>query len=119
MKARTHLVVETPRMLLRQWRETDRALVRDMCASEEVMRWFERTQTVAEADEFFERLRTRATNYRTRATKLKLAGGCTPAFGAEAMRPKAQPQCWILGSSRSGNLGCGPSLRCKTNRRGP
>jgi RimJ/RimL family protein N-acetyltransferase len=59
MKHKTEVIVETPRLRLRQWCEEDRALIRAMGADARVMRYFASTQNDAQSDEFFERMRTR------------------------------------------------------------
>jgi RimJ/RimL family protein N-acetyltransferase len=51
---------ETPRLIVRHWREDDREPLAAMNADPEVMRFFPSTLTRAESDTFFDRLQTRA-----------------------------------------------------------
>ena len=48
---------ETPRLLLRAWRETDRAPFAEMNADAQVMRYFQSTLTAEETDALLERIR--------------------------------------------------------------
>ena len=50
------MTIHTPRLLLRQWRETDREPWAAMNADPEVMRHFPSTQTRAETDAAFDRI---------------------------------------------------------------
>lgn len=51
---------ETPRLIVRHWREDDREPLAAMNADPEVMRFFPSTLTRAESDTFFDRLQSRA-----------------------------------------------------------
>jgi len=51
------VAVETPRLLLRAWRETDRAPFREMNADAQVMRYFPSPLTAEETDALLERIR--------------------------------------------------------------
>ena len=48
-------MIETPRLLLRQWRDADRPAFAAMSADAEVMRYFPGVQTAAEADALIDR----------------------------------------------------------------
>ncbi|WP_180087263.1 GNAT family N-acetyltransferase [Acinetobacter sp. YH12226] len=50
--------IQTPRLLLRQWQDSDTAPFIQMCADNEVMRYFPKKLNATEATAFLERIRT-------------------------------------------------------------
>lgn len=52
------IFVQTPRLILRQWQDSDIAPFIQMCADNEVMRYFPKNLDATEATAFLERIRT-------------------------------------------------------------
>ena len=52
-------MIETPRLILRQWRDTDYLPFAEMSANPEVMRYFPKVLTRAESDVYIDKLCTR------------------------------------------------------------
>lgn len=50
--------IVTPRLILRQWQDTDTAPFIQMCADDEVMRYFPKKLGATEATAFLERIRS-------------------------------------------------------------
>ena len=50
--------LQTPRLILRQWQDSDTAPFIQMCADDEVMRYFPKKLDATEATAFIERIRT-------------------------------------------------------------
>ncbi|MEX5444309.1 GNAT family N-acetyltransferase [Acinetobacter schindleri] len=50
--------IQTPRLILRQWQDSDTAPFIQMCANDEVMRYFLKTLDATEATVFLEHIRT-------------------------------------------------------------
>ncbi|MGL6082386.1 MAG: GNAT family N-acetyltransferase, partial [Gammaproteobacteria bacterium] len=50
--------ISTPRLILRQWQDSDTAPFIQMCADDEVMRYFPKKIDATEATAFLERIRT-------------------------------------------------------------
>lgn len=52
-----HIFIQTPRLILRQWQDSDTAPFIQMCADDDVMRYFLKKLNVEEAAAFMQRLR--------------------------------------------------------------
>ena len=50
--------LQTPRLILRQWQDSDTAPFIQMCADDELMRYFPKKIDATEATAFLERIRT-------------------------------------------------------------
>ena len=80
--------LETPRLILRNWEERDRALFHRINSDEEVMRFFPFRRTRAEADAFMDRLRAdnEARGYGFSALEAKETG---ESIGFAGLHPDA------------------------------
>ncbi|MFD1019632.1 GNAT family N-acetyltransferase [Thalassobacillus hwangdonensis] len=57
------IYIETPRLILRDWKDTDLPAFRKMNADEHVMHYFPRTQTNEETDRFYEAIQQEFQDY--------------------------------------------------------
>lgn len=108
--------IQTPRLILRQWQDSDTAPFIQMCADDEVMRYFPKKLDAAEATAFLERIRNAidTRGWGLLAVELKATGEFIGFIGLHVHPPELKiadapeigwrllPQYWNQGYATEG-----------------
>lgn len=108
--------LQTPRLILRQWQDSDTAPFIQMCADDEVMRYFPKKLDAAEATAFLERIRSdiEKRSWGLFAVELKATGEFIGFIGLHVHPPELEiadapeigwrllPQYWHQGFATEG-----------------
>lgn len=108
--------LQTPRLILRQWQDSDTAPFIQMCADDEVMRYFPKKLDATEATAFIERIRTaiETRGWGLFAVELKATGEFIGFIGLHVHPPELKiadapeigwrllPQYWNQGYATEG-----------------
>src|SRR5690606_22175905 len=111
-----HIFIQTPRLILRQWQESDTTPFIQMCADDEVMRYFPKKLDATEATAFLERIRTaiKTRGWGLFAVELKATGEFIGFIGLHVHPPEFEiadapeigwrllPQYWNQGYATEG-----------------